>query len=163
MKILGLVLIISSAFGLGLYVNSFYLSELKKIQNADEMLTTLILGLENGNQSLKELFIALKKDEKLAETFSFIEENIRRGKEPFVRKNAAELGFGHDREVAENLWKAFFVLGRYSAPEQIEKIRFYRENIQNRYRIQNDPLHKKAKLSRSMGLLGGLFLAVILI
>ena len=163
MKILGLVLIILSAFGLGLYINSYYLSELKKMQNAEEILTTLILGLENGNQSLKELFINLKKDEQLAETFSLIEKNIRLGKEPFAKKSAAELGFGHDREVAENLWKAFFVLGKYSASEQVEKICFYRENIRNRYRIQNDPLHKKAKLSRSMGLLGGLFLAVILI
>lgn len=162
MKILGLTLILSAAFGFGLYISSFYLSESKKIQTAEEIVTTLILGVENGNLSLREIFRNLIKDKKLAGTFCLIEENLRQGKEPFEKEKAAILGFGYDKEVAENLWKAFYTLGRYSANEQAEKMRFYRENIRNRYREQNEYLRKKAKLSRSLGLLGGLFIAVIL-
>lgn len=162
MKALGLVLIVAVALGFGFYTSFFYLSELKKIQTAEEIITTLIMGLENGNLSLREIFRNLKKEDSLSEAFCTIENNLMKGIEPFEKEKADKLGFGHDKETVENLWKAFFVLGKSSAAEQTEKMRFYRENIRNRYQVQDEFLHKKAKLSRSMGLLGGLFLAIIL-
>lgn len=164
MKILGILLILAASSGIGWEVGRQRLSELKKIKNAEAILTTILTGLENGRQTIHEIFHQLKAtaSHDQAAILAQMEKSLKDGDLSF---NMGEFGFlfGRDPTVIENIRYTFSILGKSSAEEQIEKIRFYRENIRNRYQILDEPIRQKVKLFQSLGVLGGLFLSVILL
>ena len=164
MKSIGLLIIVVAFSGLGWEIGRQNLLELKKIKNADAVLTTVLTGLENGRQTIHEIFYQLKNTAAPEEytVWDEAEKRMKSGEAPFY-PDAEALLFGKDQTVIENIGYSFEILGQCSAEEQIEKIRFYRENIKNRYRILDEPFRKKTKLFQSLGVLGGLFLAVILL
>lgn len=164
MKIVGILFILVASCGMGWEFGQQHLSELKKIKNADAVLTTILTGLENGRQTVHEIFYQIESsaDDEQAKIFEQVEKSFKNG-ETFFHTDGERLLFGKDPTVLENIRCTFSVLGKYSAEEQIAKIQFCRENIRNRYRILDEPFRQKAKLFQSLGVLGGLFLSVILL
>lgn len=164
MKIVGILFILVASCGMGWEFGQQHLSELKKIKNADAVLTTILTGLENGRQTVHEIFYQIESsaDDEQAKIFEQVEKSFKSGK-TFFHTDGERILFGKDPTVLENIRCTFSVLGKYSAEEQIAKIQFCRENIRNRYRILDEPFRQKAKLFQSLGVLGGLFLSVILL
>lgn len=165
MKLMGIVFIFVSISAAGAAVGESYISVLKSIKRAENFLDLLITGLENGRISVPEM---LKNASAFGdhETVAFIdvlESHIETGGLFAEAKTALESGFCKDETTTFELTEAINILGKCSAEEQIERIKYCRENIRKRHEEATMIYGQKAKLSRSSGVLAGLLAAVILI
>ena len=160
MKLIGIALIFSSATAVGFFISDKYLSMLKGIKRADILLKNIILGLQNERQTLSQIFenASACGDEKTKQFIAIIKirdlENIG--------KSASECGFCSNSTANSILSEAFFVLGKYSAEEQIKELSFCRSKLQALFEKSEETLYMKAKLSRYSGVLAGAFFAIIL-
>jgi len=165
MKTIGIILILISLSATGAVIGENYLSMLKGIKRAESFLSTLLIGLENGRLSIYEMLdSAVSGGDK--ETIAFVgilSKNIVPGAETLNKKELYDSGFCKDKIAASAVLEAISILGKCSAEEQIEKIKYCRENIRKRYETSFEIYRQKAKLSRCSGVLAGLLAAVIFI
>ncbi len=161
MKILGLLMVLVSACGIGFYIGEKYISQLKGVKKAEKLVGNIILGLQSERLTLSEIFenIAVSGD---LSTQSFIE-NLSFNNLSTVSKTAEESGFCCDKEAILILNEAFSVLGKYSAEEQIKELLFSREKLKRLYEKNEEDIKNKAKLSRCSGALAGVFIFIVLI
>ncbi|MBQ3501723.1 MAG: stage III sporulation protein AB [Oscillospiraceae bacterium] len=160
MKIAGLLFLFCSVSALGFEIGSRYISMLKDAKRAELFIKNIILCLENENMTLGEIFENCGKtcDEKTGKfIFSLSERNTKD-----IGKTALECGFCRNIDVIPALEEAFFVLGKYSAAEQIRELTFCRSRISNIILEHEKPLLLKAKLSGYSGVLAGAFLSILL-
>lgn len=159
MKIIGILFLFISILFFGFYLSEKYISILNDIKRADRLLKNIILGLESENLTVKEIFEFSKKsgDEK---TLCFLN-SISPKDFCKITKKSVETGFCKDKAVNSYLEEAFFVLGKYTAYEQIREINICRNKINDYYKKEEKTIYEKAKLSGYSGIFAGI-LAVIL-
>lgn len=165
MKIIGIVFIFCSLSAAGIAVGENYISVLRSIKRAEIFLNTLLIGLENGRLSVMEMLknASFSYDEETKAFADMLEANFKSEGGNIKRESILKSDFCKDKIASLSLLEAVDILGKCSAEEQIEKIKFCRENIRKRYDAAFILYNQKAKLSRSSGMLAGLLAAVILI
>lgn len=167
MKTVGIIFIFFSLSAAGIAVGENYISVLKSIKRAEAFLSTLLIGLENGRLSVLEMLknASLSDDAETKAFADMLEANFKSSCGNMVKVKEAVLksDFCKDKIAALSLLEAIEILGKCSAEEQVEKIKFCRESIRKRYDTAFIPYSQKAKLSRSSGILAGLLAAIILI
>ncbi len=161
MKLLGIIMVLISASGVGFYIGSKYISVLKGIKRAENFIGSIILELKNERLTLSQMFenAAALGD---MSTQSFIK-NLSFQNLNNISKIALESGFCPDESALAVLNEAFSVLGKYSAADQITELEFCKNKLHSIYEKNEENLLAKAKLSRSFGILSGIFFAIILL
>ncbi len=164
MKLLGVVFIFVSLSAAGVLIGENYISVLKSIKRAENFLNILLIGLENGRLSIGEMLEKARASGDI-ETVAFIDilKNSLMTGGSVNEKMFLESAFCKDKIAASSAFEAINILGKCSAEEQIEKMKYCRENIRKRYETAFDLYNKKAKLSRSSGILAGLLAVIIFI
>lgn len=165
MKIVGIVFIFVSLSAAGAIIGENYISVLKSIKRAENFLNILLIGLESGRLSVSEMLenAAKSGDEETVKFINILKEGFRCGFFSASEQDALNSDFCKDETAVSSLLEAINILGKCSAEEQIDKIKYCRENLRKRYAAAFTIYSQKAKLSRSSGILAGLLAAVILI
>ena len=165
MKIIGIVFIFFSLSAAGAIIGENYLSVLKSIKRAENFLNILLIGLEGGRLSVNEMLESAAKsgDEETVKFVNILKGGFRCGSLAASEQDALKSNFCKDETAVLSLLEAISILGKCSAEEQIDKIKYCRENLRKRYAAAFPVYSQKAKLSRSSGILAGLLAAVILI
>ena len=160
MKLVGIVMIASALSAGGFFAGEKYFSVLKGIDRADKLLGNIILGLQSERMTIEEIFEnAVKTGDETTKNFI---ENLSPQETGNAAKIAYECGFCKNDTANSILSEAFFVLGRYSAEEQVKEIEFCRRKLKNLYEKSEEPFLMKAKLARYSGVLAGIFAAIVL-
>ncbi|MBQ7874841.1 MAG: hypothetical protein IJ306_06780 [Oscillospiraceae bacterium] len=159
MKLFGITMIFAAAAAAGFLAEEKYLSMLKGIKRAENLMVNFILGLKSERLTLSEIFenAVSSGDEK---TKRFIM-NIPLQKLEDAPEISEKCGFCNDRTANSILGEAFCMLGKYSADEQISELEFCRNRFRSLYEKNEEPYKMKAKLSRYAGILSGIFFAII--
>ncbi|MBQ3531800.1 MAG: hypothetical protein IJA05_07780 [Oscillospiraceae bacterium] len=161
MKILGIILLFFSVSSFGFLVSENYVSLLKDVKRVDSFIKNILLGIESENMTINEIFDFTENscDDKTKNFLSsVIPENFKN-----ISEVAYITNFCKDRTVNSILEEVFFVLGKYSAAEQIREINFCRNKINTYYQKIEAPFLQKIKLLRYSGVLAGMFAAIIFI
>ncbi len=160
MKAAGLLFIMAAISLSGFIISEKYLSPLKENKRAEELLKNIILGIKRENLALPEIFENIlsgcdKETKAFILTFDF--RNIDKI-DIYTKKS----NFCKDETTVTVLKKAFSVLGKYSASEQIAEIENCIDQLKLFYEKNEKDILSKSKLSKSFGILTGL-LAVIML
>lgn len=160
MKILGIAFVFSATSFAGFFAGERYLSMLKGIKRAESFIANVILGLQSERQTLTEIFesTANSCDEQTKKFIDMLDLKSLGD----ASKKASEYGFCSEKTANSILSEAFFVLGKYSAAEQIKELEFCRSKLASLYEKSEENFRSKAKLSGYSGVLAGIFLAIIM-
>ena len=161
MKLIGLAIIfIAAAYG-GFYIGDKYRFVLNGIKRAENLLGTIVFGIQNERVPLSELFnnIASNGDKQTNEFMRNIE--LRHLDKAQII--AEQCGFCNDKTAIAILSEAFSILGKYSAAEQIKELEYCRNKLRAHYEKIREPFLIKIKLSRYSGIFTGILLSIILI
>lgn len=159
MKVLGILMVFLSFTFAGFCISENYISKLKDIKRIDYLLKNIVLRIKNDSMTINEIFEEISKssDEKTKKFISVINpesfDNLVADSENslFCRNKSANI----------ILKEAFSVLGRYSASEQEKEIELCRNRLRNLYEKSEENILSKAKLSKTSGILFGVFAAII--
>lgn len=160
MKITGLIFIFAAFSATGFYFSEKYISLLNDIKRADLFLKNLIFGIKCEHMTVYEIFKEIIKncDKKTKNFLSDISpENFEK-----ISEYSEKSGFCKNKTANSILEEAFFVLGKYSASEQEPELEFCRGKLKALYEKNEHDFLSKAKLSKSFGILSGLFAVIVL-
>lgn len=161
LKALGIILVFLAFVFTGLFFSYKQLLVLKSLKRAELFLYNIILCLQNGHMTVEKILeTAGENGDEISKNFV---KNISLNKLSEAPKAAKICGFSVITTVYEILEEVFFVLGRYSAEEQIKEITFCREKLQNFYSKNEENIKNKAKLFAYCGFFGGIAAAIIMI
>lgn len=163
MKIIGIVFLFFVFAFLGFYRAYLYFLNLQEIQNCKKMLDYILLYIESGRLSVKEIFENIDKCgskslKKLSEKIMYCLYENRD-----ITSEEIKDTFCKDSVTSEILSGVLMFLGKCSATEQIQKIEIGIKNINQRYNEIFIEYKQKAKLASSMGIIMGFFVIIILI
>ena len=161
MKLCGILFLFISISSLGFFISEKYISKLKDIQRVDLFIKNVLLGLENENMTINEIFEFIEKscDDKTKNfLYSSSPENFKK-----ISEIAYTSDFCKDKTVILILDEVFYVLGKYSAAEQIKEINFCRNKVISYSQKKENSFLEKAKLSRCSGVLAGILAAIMFI
>lgn len=159
MKTAGLFLLFLSVCSAGFLISNDYILILKEARRTEELLKNFLIGIRSENISLSEIFEKIS-DSCDSKTKEFIK-NLNYKDFQKIDSYILKSGFCKNRTIINILSKAFSILGRYSASEQISEIESCIALVQAFYEKNEDEILSKSKLFKSFGILMGL-LAVIL-
>ena len=161
LKTLGIIFVFSAFVFCGFYFSRKELAVLKSIKRAEQFLYNIILCVQNEHMTVIDIFKTAEKSGDAA-TKAFLQ-NIDINHLEDAPKAAETSGFSANKTVTEVLCEVFFVLGRYSAEEQIKEISFCRKKLLQLYEKNKDVSENKAKLCIYIGFFCGISAVVILI
>ena len=161
MKLTGIIMIMFSCSCMGLLYAQKYNAVLKGITRTENFIKNIILCLQNERMGIPDMldYRSSFSDDKTGNFISFLYD--------FKFDNADEIalkcGFCADKTANEILKEAFFVLGKFSAGEQINELEICRNKLSVYREKISEELKDKAKFAVRMGLICGAFFTVILI
>lgn len=167
----GLILIVCSGIGIGQYYACMLGKRMKSLKSLQKMAVLLRGEIAYGKQSLPDAFlsIASKSPDDLGEVLKRTAQRMKeaRGESLLaILKDEAwilEEKAGLCREDTEAFLQLGSVLGFMDRETQIRNLNLYEEEIQRLIEEQQCVLPQKKKMYRTLGIMGGLFLAVLLI
>ena len=161
MKMLGIFLIVFSCSILGFNFRKYFLCYLEDIIRAEKFISNIIIGIKSEKISLKEIFKnnLFNNDKKMLEfTKRLKPSELYKGKEI-----AMECGFCKNKQALSILSECFSIIGKYSAEEQISELEILRNKLLLLYKNSESEYKSKAKISGFFGILGGIFIALVLL
>ncbi len=161
MKLIGIIMAAFSCSCAGFLAAQKYNTVLKGIIRTEKFIKNIILCLQNERMSIPDMldYISSFSDEK---TRLFIC-NLYGFDFTDIDKMAFECGFSEDETANLMLKEAFFVLGKFSAEEQINELVLCRNKLVNYIEKVSGILENKAKFAKRIGFICGIFIVVILI
>ena len=161
MKTAGLILIFSALASTGFYFSEKYLSLLNDIKRTENFVKNLLLGIKSEHMTIYEIFNEINRmgDKK---TKKFLTE-LSPEKFEKISEYSEKCGFSKNETANSILEEAFFVLGKYSASEQETELEFCRNKLKTLYEKSESDFRSKAKLSKSFGILSGIFAVIVFI
>ena len=161
MKIIGIMMIALACSTSGFVISQKYIEVLKGVQRAEDFIKNIIICIRNERMSIPDIFNYL---------FSFSDDYTKRFIDILVEfdfknidKKAFESGFCNDKTACKILREVFLILGRLSAEEQIKELEFARNKLTVYREKIYDELINKAKFSKKIGVISGVFIAVIML
>ena len=145
----------------GCMISQKYIEMLKGIWRTENLIKNIIICIQNERMSVPDIFDYL---------YSFSDDNTKKligilSEFDFnnIDKKALESGFCYDKTSCGILKEAFLILGRLSAEEQIKELEFARSKLSVYREKISDELINKAKFSKKIGVISGVFIAVIML
>lgn len=161
MKLFGICFILFSFSAIGFFFGNGYISMLKDMKRAELLVKNIILFLKNENMTVSEIFEnCINFGDR--ETKLFLSE-LQKNRCSDISFLAEKSGFSKNKTVNFLLEEIFFVLGKYSTEEQIRELEFCRSKIINLFEKEESDFKAKAKLFKSMGILSGIFISILII
>lgn len=156
MKTVGLLFIILSVSFAGLMLGKKFIEKLSDMKKAEEIITALINGTENGRHTFEEISeeicnICGKEKTKQISEFT-INGSLNGGQKLLSGSEEAKRAFKN----------ALLVFGTCFASEQAKELEYYREIVRKEITLNEENYRKSAKLSGSLGILSGLLAAILL-
>lgn len=172
-KLAGAIIVVFAGAGLGACPVHKMKERVKEFEELYFCLLRLKSEIGHGVKTLPEAIksAADSKNEKKAGSYrKVLREMAKRMEaggtdyETLLRDCAGELFFGGviGREEQESFLDVFLLLGGTDREKQIQMLEYYAENVRLLIAEEKQRKKERAYLYRSLGILGGVFLAVIL-
>lgn len=144
----------------GFYLRRYFLSFLEDIERTERFISVIILGIKSEKNSIIEILKnnSFYNDRKTAE----FTDKLKPSKLGNAEKIALECGFCMNKSALSVLSDCFNIIGKYSAEEQTAELEILQNKLLLLYKTSEDEYKSKAKISGLFGILGGIFIAIIL-
>ncbi len=169
LKLFTCLFLIAAGGGIGIAVSGKYHSRVRQLEKCDQLLSRLQTYLTGEKLTTREIFERLSQSDTLSE-LAFVGQTadaLRTNVDfPSVWRECLTLNRGELALTGEDyppLLALSEVIGAYDAKAQSDAIGISRELLRENERQAREQSRTSGKLSRSLGLLGGIALAILVI
>ncbi|MHA6251000.1 stage III sporulation protein SpoIIIAB [Oceanobacillus sp. CAU 1775] len=170
MKWIGALILITATTCIGLYLSNRLEKRPKHIRDFENALQILEAEITYSQASLQDAFhtLATQLPEPLKQFFSHLHQDMLSGKTDFVTlwdravENLANQASYKKNEV-EIIKQFGNSLGQHDYTQQQKQIRLTLTHLDRELEVAREEQHKYSKLSKTLGVLSGVFIVLLLI
>lgn len=164
-KIIGIIIVVLSTSLIGIYFSDKLKNRVRELKNINYMFEQISVLVRYKALTVYEVIDELRQNQ-VCSNLNFIKKFIQREDIPFEKQwsqsidNSQNYLNNEDKRVLKSFGNVF---GTSDIEGQLSDIELYRHNFIKIENDANEEFEKKSKLYKSLGIIGGAFISIMLI